>query len=44
MNKAYEAPKLSFIGEANAVVMGSGIGGHDGSGLLAAPDFEYEQD
>ena len=44
MKTAYEAPELRFIGEADAVVMGSGIGGHDGSGLLAAPDFEYEQD
>ncbi len=44
MQTKYEAPELTFIGEADDVVMGAGAGGFDGSGLLAAPDFEFEQD
>jgi hypothetical protein len=39
----YEAPELSFI-EADDVVMGAGSGGFDGSVMLGAPDFEFEQD
>ncbi|HTT21017.1 MAG TPA: hypothetical protein VMG82_18930 [Candidatus Sulfotelmatobacter sp.] len=44
MQTKYEAPELSFIGEADAVVMGAGSSGFDGSSFLAAPDFEFEQD
>ena len=44
MQKNYEAPELTLIGEADDVVMGSGISGFDGGGHLAAPDFEFEQD
>ena len=44
MQTKYEAPELSFIGEADAIVMDSGIGGHDTLNFLAAPDFEFEQD
>lgn len=44
MQNKYETPELSFIGEADAVVMGSGIMGDDGSNFLTALDFEFEQD
>jgi hypothetical protein len=44
MQTPYEAPELVVIGEANDVVMGVGIGGSDGVGQEAAPDFEFEQD
>lgn len=44
MQTKYEAPELSFIGEADAVVMGAGHTGFDGSIFLVAPDFEFEQD
>ena len=43
MQKKYEAPELTLIGEANVIVMGSGVGAFDGS-LQAAPDFEFELD
>lgn len=44
MRKQYEAPQLIMIGDANRVVMGSGIGGTDGGVHQAAPDFEFEND
>ena len=43
MKKHYQAPELMLIGEAQDVVMGSGIAGFD-SPHLAAPDFEFEED
>lgn len=43
MEKNYQAPELTLIGEADEVVMGSGIGGVDYP-HLAAPDFEFEED
>jgi hypothetical protein len=43
MQKKYEAPELTLVGQADEVVMGSGNGGFD-SPHLAAPDFEFEQD
>ena len=43
MQDKYEAPELTLIGQADEVVMGTGIGGGDLM-LLAAPDFEFEQD
>jgi hypothetical protein len=43
MQKKYEAPELTLIGEADEVVMGFAGGGFD-SGEEAAPDFEFEQD
>ena len=43
MQKKYEAPELTLIGEANDVVMGT-----SGTGLdlphLSGLDFEFEQD
>ena len=44
MQMGYEAPELLLIGEASDVVMGIGVGGSDGVGQQAAPDFEFEQD
>jgi hypothetical protein len=43
MQKQYEAPELTLIGEADEVVLGGGYGGGD-LGLEAALDFEFEQD
>lgn len=43
MQNNYDAPELTFIGEANEVVMGSGVGGDDFP-KQAAVDFEFEQD
>jgi hypothetical protein len=43
MDKTYEAPQLKLIGQANEVVMGSGLGEND-LAFEAAPDFEFEQD
>jgi hypothetical protein len=43
MEKKYEAPELTSIGQASEVVLGSGIGGND-SPMQTAPDFEFEQD
>jgi len=43
MEKRYDVPELTMIGEANEIVMGQG-----GSGLdfpfQVTPDFEFEQD
>ena len=43
MRRKYEAPELTFVGQANDVVAGAGNGGGD-SPFLAAPDFEVEPD
>ena len=43
MQKKYEAPELTLVGQAGEVVMGTGINGDDlpwKTGL----DFEFEQD
>jgi hypothetical protein len=43
MEKKYEAPELTLIGQAEEVVMGSGFVGCDG-GQETVGDFEFEQD
>ena len=43
MQNNYEAPELTLIGDANEVVMGSGVGGDDFPKHIAF-DFEFEQD
>jgi len=43
MQNEYEAPELTLIGEANEIVMGSGVIGDDFP-QLAATDFEFEED
>jgi len=43
MQKNYEAPELTLIGQASEVVMGLGSWGDDAP-QLSAPDFEFEQD
>jgi hypothetical protein len=43
MQKQYEAPELTLIGQADEVVLGMGCGGSD-MGEFGAPDFEFEQD
>jgi hypothetical protein len=43
MQKQYESPELTLIGEADEVVLGSGIGTDDFP-QQSAPDFEFEQD
>ena len=43
MQKKYEAPELTLIGQADEVVMGIGGPGND-MPLQSAPDFEFEQD
>lgn len=43
MEKTYEAPELTLVGQAGEVVMGSGCCGGD-CPLQTAPDFEFEQD
>lgn len=43
MQKQYEAPELTLIGQADEVILASGSGVSDFPGL-GAPDFEYEQD
>ncbi len=43
MEKQFEAPELTFIGQADEVVLG--FGGTIGDFNTAiAPDFEFEQD
>jgi hypothetical protein len=43
MQKQYEAPELTLIGEADEVILG--IGGFSGDfGMEGAVDFELEQD
>jgi hypothetical protein len=43
MQKKYEAPELTVIGQAEEVVMGIFFGGDDYP-QKAAVDFEFEQD
>ena len=43
MQKQYEAPELTLIGEADEVVLGGGAGLGD-IGMETASDFEFEQD
>ncbi|HTR67209.1 MAG TPA: hypothetical protein VMH85_15630 [Terriglobales bacterium] len=43
MQRQYEAPELTLIGEADKVVLGS-VGMSNESFSLGAPDFEFEQD
>lgn len=43
MQKKYEAPELTLIGQASQAVLGSGCCGNDGP-LQTASDFEFEQD
>jgi hypothetical protein len=43
MQKHFEAPVVTLVGQAEEVVMGTGFGGDDVPQLLA-PDFEFEQD
>jgi hypothetical protein len=43
MQKQYEIPELTLIGQAEEVVQG--VGGISGDfGMEALPDFEFEQD
>ncbi len=43
MQKQYEAPEFTLIGEADEVILG--IGGFSGDlGMQGAQDFEFEQD
>ena len=44
MEKKYEAPELTLIGEASEVVMGFALSGPDSFGHQTASDFEFEQD
>ena len=43
MQKHYEAPRLTVIGKADELVMGSTSGGTDHN-TFGAPDFEFEHD
>lgn len=43
MEKKYEVPQLTLIGQASEVVQGSGLPGIDLPGNTAG-DFEFEQD
>jgi len=43
MQKQYEAPHLTMIGQADHVVMGVSNGSTD-NGQFGAPDFEFEHD
>ena len=43
MQKNYEAPELTLIGQADEVVMGMTLTGGD-YGPDFPPDFEFEQD
>ena len=43
MQNQYEAPELTLIGQADEVVMGSGVFGNDLPHMTGA-DFEFEQD
>jgi hypothetical protein len=43
MQNNYEAPELMLIGEADEVVMGTGVGGDDFPKQFGF-DFEFEQD
>ena len=43
MQKQYELPNLTVIGEAENVVLGASVGLGD-FGMQVVPDFEFEQD
>lgn len=43
MEKRYETPELTMIGEANEIVMGFAGSGFDFP-YESTPDFEFEQD
>ena len=43
MQKTFEVPALTVVGQAEEVVMGFGSGGDDYPQMFA-PDFEFEQD
>jgi hypothetical protein len=43
MEKQYEAPELTSVGQADEVVLGVSLGGDDYIGQNA-PDFEFEED
>ena len=43
MRDVFEAPGLTLIGQAEDVVLGSGLVGSD-MGMFSAEDFEFEQD
>lgn len=43
MQKKYEAPQLTVIGQANEIVLGTTSIGMD-HGNFGAPDFEFEHD
>ena len=43
MQKPYEAPQLTVIGQAQHIVMGS-TGLSSEGGMFGAPDFEFEHD
>lgn len=43
MQKNFEAPALTVIGQADEVVMGSTFGGVDAP-FESGPDFEFEHD
>jgi hypothetical protein len=43
MQKQYESPELTLIGEADEVVLGVG-GSFNDFNSITAPDFEFEQD
>ena len=43
MQNKFDVPKLTLVGQAGEVVMGSGGSGFDGPWLTAS-DFEFEQD
>jgi hypothetical protein len=43
MQKQFEAPALTLIGQTDEVVLGTSLGGVD-SPFQGAPDFEFEQD
>lgn len=44
MQKQYEAPELTLIGQADEVVMGYPGVGLEGGSERVSPDFEFEQD
>lgn len=43
MQKQYEAPELTLIGEADEIILGISSPGIDVTGI-GASDFEFEQD
>jgi len=44
MQKMYEAPELTMLGEAHDLVMGGLDNGPDGDDTFGAWDFEFAQD